>query len=142
MLKTTIIHPELIAALAEAGHGAQILIADSNYPVTVQAPLAARKVFLNFTPGMISGCDIIKAIAETIPVEAAAYMTPPDGAMPEIVQEYRKLIDASTPFNKLGRFEFYDAARSPMTCLVVASGEQRVYANLLLTVGVVPPKIK
>ena len=39
----------------------------------------------------------------------------------------------------MGRFEFYDAARDSDVALVIATGEQRVYANLLLTIGVVPP---
>ena len=39
----------------------------------------------------------------------------------------------------LGRFQFYDAARDRNTTLVIATGEQRIYANILLTIGVVPP---
>ena len=39
----------------------------------------------------------------------------------------------------LGRFPFYAAARGSDVALVIATGEQRVYANLLLTIGVVPP---
>lgn len=140
MLKTTIIHPELMQALAEAGHGARILLADSNYPVTVKANPDARLVFLNFVPGMIGGVDIIGALAQTIPLESALYMTPPDGKMPAVVAEYRKLIPKSVPFAALERFDFYDEASGPDTCLVIASGEQRVYANLLMTVGVVSPK--
>ena len=142
MLKSTIIHPELIQALAEAGHGARILLADGNYPVTVKANPDARIVFLNFVPGMVGGVDIVRALVATIPVESALYMAPPDGKMPAIVGEYRKLIAKSAPFAALERFDFYDEASGPDTSLVIASGEQRVYANLLLTVGVVPPKIK
>jgi L-fucose mutarotase len=37
------------------------------------------------------------------------------------------------------RFEFYDEARSSDTALVIATGEQRVYANILLVIGVVAP---
>ena len=139
MLKTSIIHPELMQALAEAGHGAKILLADSNYPVTVKANPDARLVFLNFIPGMVGGVDIIRALAQTVPIESAIYMAPPDGKMPPIVAEYRKLIAKSAPFASLERFDFYDEASGPDTALVIASGEQRVYANLLMTVGVVPP---
>ena len=39
----------------------------------------------------------------------------------------------------LERFAFYDAAKGDSCCLVVATGEQRIYANILLTIGVVPP---
>ena len=42
---------------------------------------------------------------------------------------------------KIERFKFYDAAGTPDVCLTVATGDQRIYANLLLTIGVVkPPK--
>jgi L-fucose mutarotase len=35
------------------------------------------------------------------------------------------------------RWAFYDKIRDPNTTLVIATGEQRRFANLLLTVGVV-----
>jgi L-fucose mutarotase len=136
MLKTGILHPELLRALAEAGHGARILMGDSNYPVTVKAAPSARRVYLNFTPGMVDGVSIIRALAAAIPVESALYMTPDSGETPEIVKEYQKILGGSVLFESTTRFPFYDEASSPDTCLVIASGEQRVYANLLLTVGV------
>ena len=137
MLKTDIIHPELMQALAEAGHGARILMGDSNYPVTVKSNPAARIVYLNFVPGIVGGVDIVRALAKTIPIESAMYMTPPDNKMPEIVAEYQKLLDPAVPFSGKGRFDFYEEASGPDTAVVVASGEQRTFANLLLTVGVV-----
>jgi L-fucose mutarotase len=36
----------------------------------------------------------------------------------------------------LGRFEFYDAACGPHLALAIATGDQRLYANILLTIGV------
>jgi L-fucose mutarotase len=45
-----------------------------------------------------------------------------------------------TPLQRLGRFQFYDMARGPDLALAVATGEQRIYANLLLTIGVVMPE--
>lgn len=140
MLTTKIIHPPLIRALAEAGHGARILLADGNYPVTVKSHPAARKVFLNFIPGLVGGVAIVRALAETIPVESAMYMTPPDGEMPAIIKEYKSLIGGDVPFEGLERFAFYDAASTSDNAVVIASGEQRTYANLLITVGVVQPK--
>ncbi len=38
------------------------------------------------------------------------------------------------------RFAFYAQASQSGTCLVIATGEQRIYANILLTVGVVAPE--
>ncbi len=136
MLKTEIIHPALLRGLAEAGHGARILIGDANYPVTSKSNPLARRVFLNFVPGMVCGVDIVKALAATIPIESAGYMTPDDGSKPEIVQEYHRIIGEDIPFQGYGRFPFYDEASGPDTVLVIATGEQRFYANLLITVGV------
>ncbi len=136
MIKTDIIHPELLMALAETGHGARILLADSNYPVTTKAAPGARRVFLNFIPGIVGGVDIIRALAATIPVESAVYMANAEGKMPEIVGEYRKILGDGIPFAERERFAFYAEAAEDDTALVIASGEQRVYANLLITVGV------
>ncbi len=33
MLKTKLTHPEILQALARAGHGSRVLIADGDYPV-------------------------------------------------------------------------------------------------------------
>jgi L-fucose mutarotase len=32
VLTTRLLHPQILAALGEAGHGATVLIADGNYP--------------------------------------------------------------------------------------------------------------
>jgi L-fucose mutarotase len=37
------------------------------------------------------------------------------------------------------RFDFYAEAKTDDVCCVVATGDQRLYANLLLTIGVRPP---
>lgn len=141
MLKTAIIHPELLQALAEGGHGARVLVADGNYPVTVKSNPRARVVYLNFVPGTVSGVDTVRALAATIPIESALYMAPADGGMPDIVREYHALIGTDVPLESRDRFGFYDEAASPDTHLVIATGEQRTYANLLLTLGVVKPSL-
>jgi len=42
--------------------------------------------------------------------------------------------------DKVERFKFYDVAGAPDVCLTIATGEQRIYANLLLTMSVVQKK--
>ncbi|MDX2141150.1 MAG: RbsD/FucU family protein [Chloroflexota bacterium] len=139
MLKSKLLHPEILAALGGSGHGGKILIADGNYPFSTRAYPAAPRVYLNFMPGMLKATDVLKGIAGAIPVEAADVMTPDSGDEPAIFAEFRKLLPG-VELTKHGRFAFYDLARDPDTCLVVATGEQRIYANILLTIGVVMPK--
>jgi L-fucose mutarotase len=139
MLKTRLLHPQILAALGEAGHGAQVLIADGNYPLATRSNPSAYQVFLNLEPGKLTVTDVLSVIAEVIPVEAAHVMGPDDGSEPSIYEDFRKLLP-DNELIRLGRFEFYDMARSQDCALAIATGEQRIYANILLTIGVVQPK--
>jgi L-fucose mutarotase len=138
MLKTRIIHPQLMRALAEAGFGSRILVADANYPIASKSNPAARKIFLNFIPGLVGTRDIIRTLAETVVIDSAIYLAAPDNKMPEIVAEYQKIIGADIPFSGLERFDFYDTAAGPDTAVIIASGECTRRSNLLMTIGVVP----
>ena len=138
MLKTDLLHPEILFALGSAGHGAQVLIADGNYPFATRSNPAAPRVFLNLRPGVLSATDVLKAIAPAIPVEAAHVMATADGTEPAIWSEFRALLP-DLSLQPVERFAFYEAAAKTDVALVIATGEQRVYANLLLTIGVVPP---
>ncbi len=138
MLTTRLLHPEILQALGEAGHGAQVLIADGNYPLATRSNPAARRVFLNLEPGRLTVTDVLDVLAEAIPVEAAHVMGPDDGSEPSIYADFRRILPGHEP-TRLGRFEFYDMARGPDTALAIATGEQRIYANILLTIGVRMP---
>lgn len=138
MLKTRLLHPEILAALGEAGHGAQVLIADGNYPLATRSNPDGYRVFLNLAPGQLTVTDVLEVIADAIPVESAAVMGPDDGTDPSIYTDFRRILPG-IELERLGRFEFYDVARGPDTALAIATGEQRIYANILLTIGVVMP---
>lgn len=136
MMKYRLLHPELLQALARSGHGSRILIADSNYPHSTGAPAAAARIYLNLAPGLLSATDVLKVSLDAIPVEAAHVMVMDNDQEAPIVEEFRKLLPAAVPVQPLHRFEFYDAVNVPQTSVVIATGEQRLYANILLTVGV------
>jgi L-fucose mutarotase len=139
MLTTRLLHPEILAALGEAGHGAQVLIADGNYPLATRSNPDGYRVFLNLEPGRLSVTDVLDVIAQAIPVEAAHVMGPDDGSEPSIYADFRRILPG-TELQRLGRYEFYDLARGPDCALAIATGEQRIFANILLTIGVVMPE--
>ncbi len=139
MLRYKLIHPQILAALGGAGHGSQVLIADGNYPFGTGAPPGAQRVYLNLAPGLLTVTDVLAVLADAIPIEAAHVMVPDTGPEPAIFTEFRALLPGMT-LQPLDRFTFYDTARLPDTALVIATGERRVYANILLTIGVVPPE--
>lgn len=138
MLTTRLLHPEILAALAEAGHGARVLIADGNYPLATRSNPAGHRVYLNLEPGRLTVTEVLAVLADAIPVEAAHVMGPDDDSEPSVFPEFRQLLPG-TELQRLGRFDFYDLARSADTALAIATGEQRIYANILLTIGVVMP---
>jgi L-fucose mutarotase len=137
MLRYKLLHPDLIRVLARSGHGNQILLADSNYPVNTHAAEKAERVYLNLAPGVLSATEILKVLLDAINVEAATVMLTAEGNLPPITDEFRALLPKDIQIQSLERFAFYDAVKSPATTLVIATGEQRVYGNLLLGVGVV-----
>ncbi len=146
MIKTTLIHPGILGALAKAGHGSKVLISDGNYPHWTKKSPNAEVVYLNLAPGMVGAVDVLRALVTAIPIEAAAVMeTQKTGpyAMstdPDIWADYRatiKTVAPSVDLQQIERWAFYDAASHPDVCLTIATGEQRIYANLLLTIGVV-----
>jgi len=138
VLKGALIHPEIARALAGAGHGAQVLIADGNYPISTGAAPNAARVYLNLAPGLVTAVDVLRVVVQAIPIEAATVMHPAEGPEPPIFAEFRALLPGLS-LQSLDRFAFYAAAPKPDTCLVIATGEQRIYANILLTIGVIPP---
>ncbi len=137
MLKYQLLHPEILAALGGAGHGSKVLIADGNYPFATRASPSAQRVYLNLAPDLVTVPDVLRVLVGAIAIEAAEVMVPESGEEPPIFAEFRALLPKGMALTRLGRFEFYDAARNADTALVIATGEQRIYANILLTVGVV-----
>jgi L-fucose mutarotase len=139
MLRYRLLQPDILRALAEGGHGGRVLIADGNYPLATGSRDGARRVYLNLAPDRLRVTDILEVLVDAVPFEAAHVMMPESGPEPPIFTEFRALLPG-LPLQPLDRFSFYDAARGPDLTLAIATGERRIYANLLLTIGVVPPE--
>lgn len=137
MLRYPLTHPQILHALASAGHGSTVLIADGNYPFKTGSFAGAERVFLNLTRGWPTTTDVLRVLTSAIPIEAAHVMQPADGNDAPIFTEFRELLPG-IDLQSYDRFTFYEAARKPDLALCIATGEQRVYANILLTIGVVP----
>ena len=138
MLKTRLRQPQILEALGESGHGARVLIADGNYPLVTKSNPAARRVYLNLAAGRLTVTEVLEVLVDAIPIEGAYVMGPDDGSEPSVYAEFRDLLPG-IELERLDRFGFYDLSRTPDTSLAIATGEQRLYANVLLTIGVVQP---
>jgi L-fucose mutarotase len=135
-----VLGPELLAILRAMGHGDEIVIADANFPAASQARNLVRA----------DGVDAVRmtrAISALMPLDdfvpAAAFrMAVVDApeTVPPIVAEFAKALAAGGyegPIEPIERAAFYDRARHAFA--VVATGEIRLYGNLILKKGVIRP---
>jgi L-fucose mutarotase len=136
VLRYPLIHPPLLGALARAGHGSVVLLADGNYPYATAVSPTAKTIWLNLRPGQIPVDDLLQTLLGVVPVEAVRVMATESGEEPDIYERFRELLP-SIPLQPLARADFYATARGPELAVAVATGEQRLYANILLTLGVV-----
>jgi len=150
MLKGAVLHPEILSALAAAGHGGKLLISDGNYPHNTKPNPRAKLVFANFAPGLVDAATLLRLVCSLVPIERVEVMaTEKTGAYamkedPPIWSSYRKVLKEHSDFagdlTPLEKPAFNRAAREEDVCLVIASGETQIYANLLITIGVVSPR--
>ncbi|WP_396634236.1 RbsD/FucU domain-containing protein [Maribacter sp. R86514] len=136
MLKTPVIHPTIMEALGRSGHFAQVVIADGNLPVGAMTGPNSTTVHLNFRPGLLDALTVLEGVLEVCPVQGAIVMEKPAEANAEIHDANKNLLGDVT-WDEMERWAFYDKIRDENTTLIIQTGEQRRFANLILTVGVV-----
>ena len=139
MLKLKLLHPDILMALGSSGHGAKVLIADGNFPLSTRTPEHCKKVFLNLSPDMLTVTDILKVIKDYIPIETCVLMSSPDEVEQPIHTEFREILGPDIVLKREKRFEFYREVKSENTCLAIATGETRRFGNILIIIGNVKP---
>jgi L-fucose mutarotase len=137
LLKTACLNTEILNVLSKCGHGDKVLITDGNYPIDSNTNKNTVKVYLNLTHGIPLVTDVLKVINETIQIEKLEVMVPGDEIQPPIFDDFKEIVSSVDCLEKLGRFEFYEACKEENVKLAIATGDQRIYANVLLTIGVV-----
>ena len=133
-----LLSPDLLHALAAMGHGDRIVLVDRNYPAT-------RGRRLIHLPG-IDTPRALQAVLSVLPIdtfiaEPCAVMEIVGNAstLPPVVVEMNALLTrhGGKAAASLERHAFYEAAETAYA--IVQTGERRLYGNILLTKGVVPP---
>lgn len=136
MIRGEIKHPDVLAALASAGHGSKIIVTDAHYPVATAIRQGAPIIRLALVAGQPSVPFIAQRIVGAVPVEAADLPKVPDEHLPLGVHTELLDILGDTPINWMSRSELYEAGRSEDIALCLVSGDTRRFGNLILTVGV------
>ena len=123
------------------GHGDEIAVVDANFPAE---SCARRLVRMDGA----AATDVLDAVVSVLPIDTyvecavntMAVVDKPDET-PPIVHKFRTIIarreQNPVSFGTLARESFYSRSRAAFA--IVATGEFRLYGNILLTKGVVPP---
>ncbi len=134
------ISPELLKTLSEMGHGDEIVIADANFP----SASLGRKVI---RADGIGGPEMLDAVLSLLPLDTYSdpnvvlmqLMERDEGKVnPVIWKEYDRIAsknDKNAKIGKIDRFAFYERAKKAYA--IIATGEKAIYANVLLTKGVI-----
>jgi len=133
-----ILSPQLVKTVMEMGHGDEIVIADGNFPCHTVSQNVIRADGL-------SGTDILKALMTLFPLDSYSEhqiflmeVVPGDDYKPEIWNDYKAILQDSGEPHSIGymeRFAFYERAKTSYA--VIATGEEALYANIILKKGVV-----
>ena len=137
MLKSKLLHPEILYCLGQCGHFSRVLIADGNYPTATMSLATTRKVFLNLMPGVPTITQVLEALCSAVPFQSATVVAPPEDRFRAAHAEFKNLLPLEIAWEEKERFAFYADVKSTDTALIIATGDMRRFANLLLTIGVV-----
>ena len=144
MLKHKLLHPEISAILARAGHHAKVLIADGNYPASTTLGPNATLVSLNLAPGIVTVSQVLETLLTAIPVDEVNTMgIPADDPYaqqgdPPVWADYRRIVSAAglkLEMQPISKWDFYEAVASRDHVLTIQTADQNLWANVLLTLG-------
>jgi L-fucose mutarotase len=144
MLKTELLHPEILRITARAGHHSKILIADGNYPASTKKGPNAEVVCLQLTPGVPTVSQVLRALLSALPVDHINTMGIPaddpyaQQGEPPVWEEYRRVIaesGAKLELKPILKWDFYQHVESPDHVLTIQTADQALWANVLLTMG-------
>ena len=145
MLKTQLLHPEILSIIARGGHHSRILIADGNYPASSTMGPNAKLVSLQLMPNVPTVTQVLSAILATVPIERANTMdyerTGPYALTedPPVWPQFRQAIKQAglkIELEPIEKWEFYKAVNNGDHILTIQTADQQRFANLLLTIGV------
>ncbi len=137
MIYGSITHPDVLAALARAGHSSRVLIADAHFPAATLLGPTVPRVQLNYAPDTLGVAQVLGPLALTVPIEAAVGATHEDGSLPAIWPEYQRL-PPGVEIGTVRGSELTSAFDPDRLGLAILTGEMRPASCIVLTLGIRP----
>ena len=136
-----LLNADLLFILAAMGHGDEIVLVDANFPATATARRLVRH----------DGADavtVLRAVLTLLPLDEfvpdpaqVMEVVGDPAAIPPVVRDFQAAIDAAegrtVTIGRLERFAFYERAQRCFA--LVATGERRLYGNIVVKKGIIRP---
>lgn len=135
MINGSVTHPDVLAALARAGHTSKVLIADGHFPAATLLSPQVPRVFLNYAPGLLSVSDVLGPLLEAVEVQDVVAATFEDGSKPPIWEDYLRLLPDHLHLGEVKGSELTTAFTDQELGLAILTGELRAASCIVLTLG-------
>lgn len=132
------ISPDLLKIICEMGHGDEIVLADANFPSASTAQKLVRADGIKIP-------ELVSSILELFPLDQydktnfiLMKKCEGDTADVSVWSDYENILKKHNPeveMSFIERFDYYERAKKAYA--VVATGERRQYANIILKKGCV-----
>ena len=133
-----LLSPELLKVLCEMGHGDELVIGDGNFPAAANAKRLVRADGLG-------ACEVLDAVLQVFPLDqydannfVLMQKCEGDTADTGIWNDYAAILKKYEPEAVVSfeeRFAYYERAKKAYA--IVATGEEKQYANIILKKGCV-----
>lgn len=141
--------PEILHTLSSMGHGDEIVLADAHFPTSSTAKSSTCGTLEIRADGGASLSELLTAIVKFIPLDQydennAILMDLVDsdkekGVEVKIWKEYQQILNNAenhqVKLTLIPRFDFYERAKKAYA--IIHSGDDAIYANIILKKGVV-----
>jgi L-fucose mutarotase len=135
-----VLSPDLLKYLCEMGHGDELVIADGNFPAAGMAKHLVRA-------DGIDAPTMLDAVLKVIPLDqydnnhfVLMEVCEGDSVVPVIWEKYTAILHQHEPnssADKMERFAYYERAKNAY--VIIATGEEAQYANIILKKGCILP---
>ena len=130
MKKSGIMHKDLSAVIAGMGHGDEIMINGSAFPI----PDSARRIDLALEPGLPAFMDVVRIVCKELVVERVLIAEETQKVSPKRFEELIAFFKG-IPVDMVPQSELKQHAHSAKAC--VRTGECTKFSNVVLIGGVI-----
>jgi len=135
-----VLNADILYILRAMGHGDDLAIVDANFPAETMATERYVRMEAIDAPGLLH------KVLQVLPVDGFVddplrrmQVVDDPNAVPAVVEEMEMIaveeLGAATIIHKVERFAFYDQTRQAFA--IIATGDTRKYANVLIRKGVI-----